>query len=116
MKLTHHNVHTQLTQEFNFWRVAPPAVTGGIFELRTYALKPGALLEWEHEWRVGLEARLKSGHSPIGAWFSQIGRLHEVHHIWKYDSLEQRRLKRQEAWEIDTWSETVSKVGSLLSR
>lgn len=60
--------------------------------------------------RVGLEARLASGHSPIGAWFSQIGKLHQVHHMWHYDSLEQRRLTRQKAWEIDTWSGTVSKV------
>lgn len=42
----------QLNQEFGFWACSPPSVQGGIFELRTYALKPGALLEWEHEWFV----------------------------------------------------------------
>lgn len=106
---------------------------------------------------------MASGHAPIGAWFSQIGRLHEVHHVRlaltsrsasikrcclefvqltrvllffprsltdvvsllsvlphvsalmtpvrrHYPSLEARRLKRKEAWKIDNWSATVSKV------
>lgn len=22
--------------------------------------------------------------APVGAWFSQVGRLHQVHHIWQY--------------------------------
>lgn len=104
---------SQLNQEFAFWKCAQPSAQGGIFELRTYGLKPGALLEWEHEWRVGLEARLASGHSPVGAWFAQVGRLHEVHHMWRYDSLEQRRQMREKAWEIDTWSGTVTKTVRL---
>lgn len=33
--------------------------------------------------------------------------------MWQYDSLEHRRLTRQKAWEIDTWSGTVSKVSPL---
>jgi len=103
----------QLNQEFAFWQSAAPAVKGGIYELRSYTLKPGALLEWEHEWRVGLEARLASGHSPVGAWFAQIGKLHQVHHMWQYDSLEQRRRTREKAWNIDTWSGTVSKTVKL---
>jgi hypothetical protein len=53
--------------------------------------------------RVGLEARLKSGHQPVGAWFSQLGTLHQVHHMWHYSSLEQRRATREKAWAIDTW-------------
>ncbi|KAM0788594.1 hypothetical protein ACM66B_001716 [Microbotryomycetes sp. NB124-2] len=104
----------QLNQEFAFWQVAEPEQNkGGVFELRSYTLKPGSLLEWEHEWRVGLEARLKSGHKPIGAWFSQLGRLHQVHHMWHYESLEARRARREKAWAIDTWSGTVSKTVKL---
>lgn len=41
---------SQLCQEFNFWSTAQPEARGGIYELRTYSLKPGKLLEWEHEW------------------------------------------------------------------
>ena len=41
---------SQLTQEFAFFPTAPPHEEGGIFELRSYQLKAGALLEWEHAW------------------------------------------------------------------
>ena len=33
--------------------------------------------------RAGIEARRKFV-APIGAWFSQVGRLHHVHHMWQY--------------------------------
>ncbi|GAA6013060.1 hypothetical protein JCM11491_000956 [Sporobolomyces phaffii] len=104
---------SQLNTEFKFWQVSPPAEKGGIYELRTYDIQPGALLEWEHEWRVGLEARLASGHYPVGAWFSQVGKLHQVHHLWQYQSMEARRLKREQSWQIDGWSGTVSKTVRL---
>lgn len=43
---------TQLNQEFAFFPTAPPHDQGGLFELRTYQLQPGALLEWENVWYV----------------------------------------------------------------
>lgn len=33
--------------------------------------------------RRGIEARRKFV-APVGAWFSQIGRLHQVYHMWQY--------------------------------
>jgi len=103
---------SQLNQEFAFFPTAPPRVHGGIFELRSYQLKPGTLLEWEHTWRKGIEARRKFV-APVGAWFSQVGRLHQVHHLWQYKSLEARKETREEAWQIDGWAETVSKTAQL---
>lgn len=58
---------SDLMQEFAFWNTVPPRALGGIFELRTYGLKPGKLLEWEGHWRKGLEVR-KNFMEPIGAW------------------------------------------------
>jgi hypothetical protein len=43
---------SQLNQEFAFMPTKPPHAEGGIFELRTYALQPGTLLEWESAWYV----------------------------------------------------------------
>lgn len=51
----------QLLSEFSFWPSSPPHDSGypdgGIFEMRSYLLQPGKLLEWEYAWRRGLEAR-----------------------------------------------------------
>lgn len=41
---------SQLNQEFAFLPVMPPHADGGIFELRSYTLQPGTLLEWENAW------------------------------------------------------------------
>ncbi|GAA98598.1 uncharacterized protein L969DRAFT_95172 [Mixia osmundae IAM 14324] len=106
---------SQICQEFAFWASAPPNQYGGIYELRSYTLKPGSLLEWETEWRRGLEARRKFV-EPIGAWFAQIGSLHNVVHMWQYDSLESRAATRAKAWEVETWSQTVSKTVKLCYR
>lgn len=44
-------------QEFRFWPTSPPRQMGGVFELRSYTLHPGNLLEWETHWQKGLAAR-----------------------------------------------------------
>ncbi|KAL4269118.1 NipSnap family protein [Pleurotus pulmonarius] len=103
---------SQLTQEFAFFPTTPPQEKGGVFELRSYQLKPGTLLEWENTWRKGIEARKKFV-APVGAWFSQVGRLHQVHHMWQYPSLQKRKEMREEAWQIDGWADTVSKTAQL---
>ncbi|KAH9837248.1 NIPSNAP-domain-containing protein [Rhodofomes roseus] len=100
---------SQLNQEFAILPTAPPHSEGGIFELRTYQLHPGTLLQWEHTWRKGIEARRKFV-EPVGAWFSQVGRLHQVHHMWQYPDLQTRKETREKAWKLDGWAETVSKT------
>jgi len=102
----------QLNQEFAFLPSSPPRSKGGIFELRTYQLKPGALLEWEGAWRKGIEARRKFV-EPVGAWFSHVGRLHQVHHLWQYPDLQSRKETREAAWQVDGWSDTVHKTAQL---
>lgn len=116
---------TWLTQAFTFWKPTLPAPATGIYELRTYHLKPGNLLQWERDWRHGLEAR-RPYVEPVGAWFTHVGGLHTVFHIWAYPSMEQRERTRAAAWQVEvrrwrawrmcaltalqTWSATVNKV------
>jgi len=103
---------TQLAQEFAFMPTSPPRNKGGIFELRAYQLTPGTLLEWEATWRKGIEARRKFV-QPVGAWFSQVGRLHQVYHLWQYQSLQMRKEMREKAWQLDGWADTVHKTAQL---
>jgi len=102
----------QLAQEFAFLPTSPPHEGGGIFELRAYQLNPGTLLEWEATWRKGIEARKKFV-QPVGAWYAQVGRLHQVYHLWQYQSLETRKEMRENAWQVDGWADTVHKTAQL---
>jgi hypothetical protein len=73
----------QIALEFAFWNASTPYDYHHIYELRSYLLKPGRMLEWEQGWALGLQAR-KRYVQPVGAWFSQLGQLNYVHHMWAY--------------------------------
>ncbi|KAI9137062.1 hypothetical protein BKA69DRAFT_1128552 [Paraphysoderma sedebokerense] len=109
----------QICLEFAFWRSTTARAEdkqhqdGGIYELRSYQLKPGRMLEWEYHWKKGLECRRRFC-EPVGAWFSQLGDLHQVHHMWCYPDLEERKLTREAAWKVDGWAETVFQTVRLV--
>ncbi|KAJ5162156.1 Dimeric alpha-beta barrel [Penicillium capsulatum] len=104
---------TSLMQEFSFWPTTPPRRLGGLFELRSYTLHPGNLLEWETHWRRGLAAR-REVMEGVGAWFVQIGDLNTVHHLWQFANLEERKVRREESWGVEGWAETVHKTVPLI--
>lgn len=104
-----------LMQEFDFWGgTAAPRTLGGIFELRTYELKAGRLLEWEQHWKKGIECR-RQVMEPVGAWFTNIGNLNQVHHLWQFADLEHRRLSRGKCWELPGWAETTHETVKLIN-
>ncbi|PKS09585.1 hypothetical protein jhhlp_004202 [Lomentospora prolificans] len=105
--------NSSLMQEFSFWPTTPPRQLGGVFELRSYTLHPGNLLEWETHWRRGLKAR-REVMEGVGAWFVQIGDLNTVHHLWQFANLEERKVRREQSWSIEGWSETVHKTVPLI--
>lgn len=100
-------------QEFSFWPTTSPRQLGGLFELRSYTLHPGNLLEWETHWRRGLKAR-REVMEGVGAWFVQIGDLNTVHHLWQFANLEERKVRREESWKQEGWAETVHKTVPLI--
>lgn len=104
---------TSVMQEFSFWPTTPPRQLGGVFELRSYTLSPGNLLEWETHWRRGLKAR-REVMEGVGAWFVQIGDLNTVHHLWQFANLEERKIRREASWRIPGWADTVHKTVPLI--
>lgn len=102
-----------LMQEFSFWPTTPPRHLGGLFELRSYTLHPGNLLEWETHWRRGLQAR-REVMEGVGAWFVQVGDLNTVHHLWQFADLEERKLRREQSWGVEGWGDTVHKTVPLI--
>jgi hypothetical protein len=104
---------TSLMQEFSFWPTTSPRELGGLFELRSYTLHPGNLLEWETHWRRGLKAR-REVMEGVGAWFVQIGDLNTVHHLWQFANLEERKIRREQSWNVEGWGETVHKTVPLI--
>ncbi|KAJ6264089.1 LOW QUALITY PROTEIN: hypothetical protein Dda_0230 [Drechslerella dactyloides] len=108
--------YNSIAQEFSFWPTTQPRTLGGVFELRSYTLHPGNLLEWETHWRKGLAARQSQGMEGVGAWFTQIGGLNEVHYLWQFGDLRGRQLLREKSWQAEGWADTVHKTVPLIAK
>uniref|UniRef100_A0A803XLH7 NIPSNAP domain-containing protein n=1 Tax=Meleagris gallopavo TaxID=9103 RepID=A0A803XLH7_MELGA len=71
----------QLLLEFSFWNEPLPRKGPNIYELRTYKLKPGTMIEWGNNWARAIKYR-QENQEAVGGFFSQIGELYVVHHLW----------------------------------
>ena len=73
----------QIILDFQFCSALNPTDYDAIYEMRSYKLKPGRMLAWEEGWESGLKAR-RDLISPVGAWFSQLGKLNQVHQMYQF--------------------------------
>ncbi len=76
-----------------------------LHELRTYTARPGAvpdILKVNEE--VGRKARGNDYGVLEGYWYTEIGPLNQVMHLWRYDSFEERAHLRAELAKVDDWT------------
>ncbi|CAI5795098.1 NIPSNAP domain-containing protein [Podarcis lilfordi] len=71
----------QLLLEFSFWNEPVPRTGPNIYELRSYQLRPGTMIEWGNYWARAIGFR-QDDKEAVGGFFSQIGQLYMVHHLW----------------------------------
>lgn len=77
--------HLQYMLAFSYWPQITMRDPSHIYEMRSYRLKPGTMIEWGNNWARGIQYR-QANDVPFAGFFSQIGRLYNVHHIWcKFD-------------------------------
>lgn len=73
--------HLQYLLAFSYWPKITAREKSHIYEMRSYRLKPGTMIEWGNNWARGIQFRQNNNEAYAG-FFSQIGRLYNVHHIW----------------------------------
>ena len=79
-----------------------PRALGGIYEIRSYTLAPGAVPGMIDRWAVKIDERVKL--SPlVAAWYSEIGGLNKWVHIWAYKDAAERQAIRAEAVARGIW-------------
>lgn len=89
---------------FSFYEDPKPQVRNCFYEMRSYVLKPGTVIEWGNAWSKGIHNR----DNPVGFFFSQIGQTYITHHIWHYEDLQERKDVREAAWRKPGWDECVA--------
>ena len=82
-----------------------------IYEMRTYDLKPRALPEVLKRFGEGYEKKRKA-YSPLAAfWYTEIGPLNQIIHVWPYKDLEERGRIRAAAIAGGDWP---PKIGEFI--
>jgi len=105
--------HLQYLLAFSYW---PPIVKRegpNKYEIRSYRLRPGTMIEWGNNWARAINYR-RNNDEAFAGYFSQIGRLYNVHHIWCYKDLQSRKETRESAWRSPGWDECVAYTVPLI--
>lgn len=104
---------SQVCLSFTFWGMPTPRTDSHIYEMRSYALKPGTLIEWGNNWSRGIRNRLDY---RVAGMFTQVGPIYYVHHIWAYKSLHHRKESREKMWSKPGWDECVAYTVPLIRK
>uniref|UniRef100_A0A8C1P7U8 Nipsnap homolog 1 (C. elegans) n=1 Tax=Cyprinus carpio TaxID=7962 RepID=A0A8C1P7U8_CYPCA len=107
--------HNQLLLEFSFWNEPVPRSGPNIYELRTYQLVPGTMIEWGNNWARAIKYR-QENNEAVGGFFTQIGELYVVHHLWAYKDLQSRQETRNTAWLKEGWDVNVHYTMPLIQK
>jgi len=111
--------HSQHMLKFSYWPEIELRNGKNIYELRSYHLKPGTMVEWGNYWAKAIRMRdYKQKHTEAyTGMFSQIGELYNVKHIWCYGSMEERRQARESVWQTQSqWQEIVANTVPLIRK
>jgi hypothetical protein len=92
-----------------------PAQLGGIYEIRYYTMKPGAIPDTIARWATAIDARTKL--SPLAfAGSSELGDLNIWCHIWAYKDAAARFEIREKARRDGIWPPRGGTPGQLLKQ
>jgi len=100
---------------FSFWGDPKPREPKHIYELRSYTLKAGTMIEWGNNWAKGINYR-RDFNQDVAGFFSQIGRLYMVFHLWAYDGLAARKKIREDTWRKPGWDTNVAYTVPLIKK
>ena len=86
-----------------------------IIEMRTYTIKPGELQNfisiYDNEIR---DIHTKVLGNQIGFFYTEVGNVNEVIHLYGYESFEDRKLRRQTLSKLPEFHKYIDKVKSLI--
>ena len=86
-----------------------------IYELRTYQLVVGGLPDYLEVARTKiLPCIAEYGLKPVGFWYTEMGQLNEVVHLWAYNDLNERQEKWGKWARDPRRTEVIGKLRSIV--
>ncbi|CAH0343858.1 NIPSNAP family protein [Bacillus sp. CECT 9360] len=81
-----------------------------IYEMRTYSIKVGKTQEYLKLFEeIGLPLITKYA-KLVGYWYTEIGELNQVIHVWEYESLDTRAERRRALYNDQDWLENFISI------
>uniref|UniRef100_A0A915KB22 Phosphomevalonate kinase n=1 Tax=Romanomermis culicivorax TaxID=13658 RepID=A0A915KB22_ROMCU len=98
---------------FTYWGDPKPRPPKHIYEMRSYNLKAGTMIEWGNNWAKGITHR-RDYNQDVAGFFTQVGPLYKVIHFWAYENLAARKKIREDTWSKPGWDQTVAYTVPLI--
>jgi hypothetical protein len=74
-----------------------------VYELRTYTIKVGKMQEYLRLFEEIGAPIISKYTNLVGFWYTEIGELNQVVHLWSYESLDIRAEKRKALYSDPEW-------------
>jgi hypothetical protein len=85
------------------------------YEIRTYRLKNGGIPEYlKVVGETGIAIQKKHLGELVGYFFSEIGPINEIVHIWAFKSLDDREARRARLMDDPEWQAFLPKIRDLI--
>lgn len=85
------------------------------YEIRTYRLKNGAIPAYlKVVGEEGIAIQKKHLGHLVGYFFSEIGPINEIVHIWAFESLDDRQARRERLMADPDWLNFLPKIRDLI--
>jgi NIPSNAP len=86
-------------------------------EERMYTLKAGTVPEYlKHYQNEGMAVQLKHLPHMVGYYFTEVGTLNTIVHMWAYESLDERDRRRGAMSADPAWQSYLTKIRPLIER
>jgi len=106
---------SELLKSFIFWPTPDKRCGESVYEISSYELIPGCMQEWGNHWKKGVECRQNVREDiPYAGFFTQLGQLHKVYHIWCFKSFKDRNDSRKLTWNQPDWKHVFSESGAFI--
>jgi len=106
----------ELAKGFSFWPSPDVRQGNNVYDIRSYCLKPGSMYDWSNYWAKGIQFRSAVRPDiPYCGFFTQLGELHCIYHIWCYKSMADRKQCRETTWHYPEWNDVVANTVPLVN-
>jgi hypothetical protein len=85
------------------------------YEIRTYRLKNGAIPDYlKVVGEEGIEIQKRHLGQLVGYFFSEIGPINEIVHIWAFETLDDRQQRRARLMSDPEWQAFLPRIRDLI--